>query len=82
MPVQFVVPLRDRYVSPALAAAGLDSAPAAWWRTIDTGHWGALLTSGSRLAAWVDEFARYVGGGPETAGLAATKVLPGRPSGD
>ncbi len=81
VPVQFVVPLQDRYVSPALAAAGLDSADAAWWRTIDTGHWGALLTSGSRLAAWVDEFARYVDGGPETAGLAATKVLRDRPAG-
>lgn len=73
-PVQFVVPLQDRYVSPGLAAAGLDWASPAWWRTIDTGHWGALITHGAQVAAWVDEFARHIDGDPESAALAAARV--------
>jgi hypothetical protein len=73
-PVQFVVPLRDRYVSPALAAAGLTWASPAWWRTIDSGHWGTLITHGVRVAAWVDEFARHVDGEPESVALAAARI--------
>jgi pimeloyl-ACP methyl ester carboxylesterase len=73
-PVQFVVPLRDRYVSPGLAAAGLDWTSPAWWRTIDTGHWGALITHGAQVAEWVDEFARHIEGETESAALAAARV--------
>ncbi|MBA3745429.1 alpha/beta fold hydrolase [Sporichthya sp.] len=73
-PVQFVVPLKDKYVSPGLAAAGLDWASPAWWRTIDTGHWGALITHGAQVASWVDEFARHIDGDPESAALAAARV--------
>lgn len=73
-PVQFVVPLQDKYVSPGLAAAGLDWASPAWWRSIDTGHWGVLITHGAQVASWVDEFARHIDGAPESAELAAARV--------
>lgn len=82
-PVQFVVPLRDRYVSPALAASGLTWASPAWWRTIDSGHWGTLLTHGATVASWVDEFARHIEGEPPSAGLAEARVRtiePGPPT--
>lgn len=73
-PVQFVVPLRDRYVRPALAAVGLPWASPAWWRTIDSGHWGALITHGGQVASWIDEFARHIEGASESAALAAARV--------
>lgn len=73
-PVQFVVPLRDRYVSPALAAAGLNWASPAWWRTIDSGHWGALLTHGATVASWIDDFARHIEGEPASAELTAARI--------
>ena len=73
-PVQFVVPLQDRYVSPALAAAGLDWASPAWWREIDSGHWGTLITHGALVASWIDEFARHIDGEPASAELAAARV--------
>jgi pimeloyl-ACP methyl ester carboxylesterase len=73
-PVQFLVPLRDKYVSPELAAAGLAWASPAWWRTIDTGHWGVLLTHGAQVASWIDEFARHIEGGPTGPALEAARV--------
>jgi pimeloyl-ACP methyl ester carboxylesterase len=73
-PVQFVVPLKDKYVSPGLAAAGLDWASPAWWRTIDTGHWGALITHGAQVASWIDEFARHIEGDPASEALAAARI--------
>lgn len=76
VPVQFVVPLRDRYVSPAMARAGVRWASPAWWRTLDTGHWGALVTHGPELAGYVDELARHVDGADATPGLAAALVDP------
>lgn len=74
VPVQIVVPLQDRYVSPALAETGLGWASPAWWRTIDTGHWGALVTHGVELAGYVDELARHLDGEAAAPGLAAARV--------
>lgn len=74
VPVQFVVPLRDRYVSPAMARTGVRWASPAWWRTIDTGHWGALVTHGTELAGYVDELARHIDGEDQAPGLLAARV--------
>jgi pimeloyl-ACP methyl ester carboxylesterase len=74
VPVQFVVPLQDRYVSPALARAGVEWVPAAWWRTLDTGHWGALITHGPTVAEWIGEFARHIDGAPASPALAAARI--------
>lgn len=74
VPVQFVVPLRDRYVGPDLAGAGLRWASPAWWRTVDTGHWGALITHGADLAGWIDELAAHLAGAPAAPTLAAARV--------
>lgn len=74
-PVQFVVPTKDRYVSPGLAAAGLDWTSQAWWRTLETGHWGVLVTHGAKVASWIDEFAKHIDGAPASAELEAARKI-------
>jgi hypothetical protein len=75
VPVQLVVPLRDRYVTPAWADAALAHAEPVWRRTLDTGHWGALITHGVTLADWIAHFARHVDGGPADRELRAARVV-------
>lgn len=57
-PVQLVVPLRDRYVSPAMADAALPWLAAPPQRAeVDAGHWVPLSHPGT-ITALVDRFAR------------------------
>ncbi|WP_281002604.1 alpha/beta fold hydrolase [Paraburkholderia sp. D15] len=54
-PVQFIVPMRDRYVGPALSL-GLESWLGAYERTeIDAGHW-VVLRDPRRIAAGIEAF--------------------------
>ncbi|PQV48001.1 alpha/beta fold hydrolase [Paraburkholderia sp. BL21I4N1] len=54
-PVQFIVPLRDRYVGPALSL-GLERWLGPYQRTeIDAGHW-VVLREPERIAALVERF--------------------------
>jgi pimeloyl-ACP methyl ester carboxylesterase len=55
-PVQFIVPLRDRYVGPALSL-GLERWLGQYTRTtVDAGHW-VVLRNAPEIAARIDEFA-------------------------
>ncbi|SDH89709.1 alpha/beta fold hydrolase [Paraburkholderia phenazinium] len=55
-PVQFIVPLRDRYVGPALSL-GLEAWLGDYTReTIDAGHW-VVLRDPAGIAARIDRFA-------------------------
>jgi pimeloyl-ACP methyl ester carboxylesterase len=74
VPVQLVVPLRDRYITPALAQSSLRCADRAWRRTLDTGHWGALITHGETLAGWIGDFADHIDGAAASPDLAAAVV--------
>jgi pimeloyl-ACP methyl ester carboxylesterase len=74
-PVQFIVPLHDRYVGPALSL-GLER----WLgngyarEEIDAGHWVVLRAPGA-IATRVDRFAaRYEAGGTGINAQAATGV--------
>ncbi|NYH17245.1 alpha/beta fold hydrolase [Paraburkholderia bryophila] len=54
-PVQFIVPLRDRYVGPALSL-GLEGWLGSYRRTeIDAGHW-VVLREPERIAAMIEGF--------------------------
>ncbi|HEX7907662.1 MAG TPA: alpha/beta fold hydrolase [Paraburkholderia sp.] len=67
-PVQFIVPLRDRYVGPALSL-GLERWLGAYERTeIDAGHWVALREP-ERIAAGIERFVERHR--PDTGGSAA-----------
>ncbi|HZZ09228.1 MAG TPA: alpha/beta fold hydrolase [Paraburkholderia sp.] len=59
-PVQFIVPLRDRYVGPALSV-GLESWLGAYSRTeIDAGHW-VVLREPELIAAHITRFVEQHG---------------------
>ena len=54
VPVQVVVPLRDRYVSPALAQSVAGLGDDIVFHQIDGGHW-VLLTDPGRIAGLISE---------------------------
>jgi pimeloyl-ACP methyl ester carboxylesterase len=59
VPVQVVIPLRDRYVTPALLD-GLDDWTSELWRyPVDAGHW-VIRTNPGLIAAAVREFVAHV----------------------
>ncbi|OAJ52412.1 alpha/beta hydrolase [Paraburkholderia ginsengiterrae] len=67
-PVQFIVPLRDRYVGPALSL-GLERWLGAYERTeIDAGHW-VVLREPELIAAGIEHFVERHR--PDTGGSAA-----------
>ncbi|WP_454721387.1 MULTISPECIES: alpha/beta fold hydrolase [Cupriavidus] len=67
-PVQVIVPLRDRYVSPALSA-DLSRWVGRWWRReVAARHW-LPLADPAGMAAMILELARHIDGGPESPAL-------------
>ena len=74
VPVQVVTPVRDHYVTPALAEGLQRWAPKLWRRRLYTGHWGALLRDGAQVARMVAELADHVAGKPETHALARARL--------
>ena len=79
VPVQLLVPLRDRYVRPALLA-GLESWTSLMWRRpVDAGHW-VIRTNPDDVARWVREVVAYVEEGSETADLRRWRVVLTRPA--
>jgi hypothetical protein len=68
-----VVLRQDRYVTPELADSSLGWVDRAWRRTLDTGHWGALLIHGQTLAGWIAEFAGHIDGAPAGPELLAAR---------
>jgi pimeloyl-ACP methyl ester carboxylesterase len=72
-PVQLIVPLKDRYVTPALLE-GLDEwADVMWRRPVDAGHW-VVRTQPEAVAGWVREVIAYVERGTESAELERDRV--------
>ena len=79
VPVQLLVPLRDRYVSPALLS-GLETWTSLMWRRpVDAGHW-VIRTNPDDVARWVREVVAYVEDGTETADLRRWRVELTRPA--
>ena len=73
VPVQLVVPRRDRYVSPALLE-GLEAwTTRLWRRTVDAGHW-VVRTNPDEVAAWVRDVVAFGEDGTEAEGLRRSRV--------
>jgi pimeloyl-ACP methyl ester carboxylesterase len=80
-PVQIIVPLKDRYVTPALLD-GLESwSSTVWRRPIATGHW-AIRTHPAELSQWIRDVMAYVEEGVEAPDLARCRLRPGEHTGD
>ena len=79
VPVQLLVPLRDRYVRPALLA-GLETWTSLMWRRpVDAGHW-VIRTNPDDVARWVREVVAYIEDGIEAADLRRWRVGLTRPA--
>ena len=60
VPVQIIMPTRDRFVSPALAEGLERWAPDLKRQTIDCGHWGALTRRAGEVADLVTGFVEEI----------------------
>jgi pimeloyl-ACP methyl ester carboxylesterase len=67
-PVQIIVPLHDRYITPALLD-GLEAwSSLVWRREVDAGHW-VIRTHTEELARWVRQVVAFVETGAEPEDL-------------
>jgi pimeloyl-ACP methyl ester carboxylesterase len=72
-PVQVILPLNDRYISPALLE-GLETwTPVLWRRQVDAGHW-IIHTHPEDIARWVRQVITFVESGSEPEDLARWRV--------
>lgn len=72
VPVQVVVPTRDRFVTPALLDDLGDTAPDLWRREVPAGHW-VVRSRPAAVARWITEFIDHLDGGPQAPGLARAR---------
>ncbi|HEY2215131.1 MAG TPA: alpha/beta fold hydrolase [Acidimicrobiales bacterium] len=72
-PVQLIIPLKDRYVTPALLEGLEDWASLMWRRPVDAGHW-VVRTNAAELGRWVREVISYVEEGTESSDLQRGRV--------
>jgi pimeloyl-ACP methyl ester carboxylesterase len=73
VPVQLIVPLRDRYVTPALLG-GLEAWTSLMWRRpVGGGHW-VIRTDPDMVAVSVREVVSFVETGTESEGLRACRA--------
>lgn len=81
VPVQLIVPTRDRYISPALYDDARDWASTVWRRDLRAGHW-VQRSHPRAVARAISELVTHIDGGPEPAPLrrarAARRDLEGR----
>lgn len=75
LPVQLIVPTRDRYMIPEIWDDLTQWVPNLWRREADAGHW-ILLSHPESIASWVSEFIRFVEGGRPSAALRRARVRP------
>ena len=68
VPVQLVIPLRDRYVTPSLLDGLEEWTSRLWRRPVDAGHW-VIRTNPDIIATAVDEVVAYVDQGVESPTL-------------
>jgi hypothetical protein len=72
-PVQIIVPMGDRYVTPPLLN-GLESwSSLVWRRQSDAGHW-IIRTHPEQVAAWVRDVITFVEEGSEPDDLARYRI--------
>ncbi|WP_152221653.1 SDR family oxidoreductase [Pseudomonas sp. SCB32] len=76
VPVQLIVPTRDRYVGQQLFQQLSLWAPRLWRRDVTAGHW-QLLAEPTRLGKWIDEFVSHIEGGEATPELQRAALKPG-----
>lgn len=60
MPVQIIIPTKDRFVSPALAEGLERWAPDLQRHTVECGHWGALTRRAGEVAELIRRFVREI----------------------
>lgn len=72
VPVQLVIPLRDRYVTPALLEGLEEWSSAMWRRPVDAGHW-VIRTNPGLIADAVREVVAYVEQGAESQTIRADR---------
>ncbi|SDG74339.1 Short-chain dehydrogenase [Pseudomonas benzenivorans] len=76
VPVQLIVPTRDRFVRPQLFAHLPNWAPTLWRREVHAGHW-QLLAEPKQLALWLREFIAHLNGGAASRALQQAQIKPG-----
>jgi len=76
VPVQLIVPTRDRYVGQQLFQQLLLWAPRLWRRDVTAGHW-QLLAEPTQLGNWISEFVSHIEGGEATPELQRAALKPG-----
>jgi pimeloyl-ACP methyl ester carboxylesterase len=72
-PVQLIVPMKDRYVMPALLDGLEEWAPVMWRREVQAGHW-VVRTHAAELSHWVRDVIAFVDNGIESTALQAGRV--------
>ena len=72
-PVQIIVPMADRYVTPPLLDGLEDWSSMVWRRESDAGHW-IIRTHPVDVATWVREVVAFVEDGSEATDLARSRV--------
>jgi NAD(P)-dependent dehydrogenase (short-subunit alcohol dehydrogenase family)/pimeloyl-ACP methyl ester carboxylesterase len=78
VPVQIIVPTRDRFVTSALLD-GLDRwSPETWRREVPAGHW-VVRSHADATARWLGELIEYAETGTEPRGLRRHRVGLARP---
>ncbi|MFD0684140.1 SDR family oxidoreductase [Actinomadura fibrosa] len=79
VPVQLIVPTRDRYGSQPLLLSARGPVSRLYVRRVPAGHWVAR-SHPDLVARWIAEFVEHIDGGPETAGLARARAAgqPGK----
>lgn len=76
VPVQLIVPTRDRYVGQQLFQQLSLWAPRLWRRDVTAGHW-QLLAEPTQLGRWIDEFVSFLENGEATPELQRAALKPG-----
>ena len=72
-PVQIIVPMADRYVTPPLLDGLEEWSAVVWRRQSDAGHW-IIRTHPEQVAGWVREVIAFVEAGSETDDLIRSRV--------
>lgn len=76
VPVQLIVPTRDRYVGRQLFQQLSLWAPHLWRRDVTAGHW-QLLAEPTQLAQWIGEFVQHIEGAEAGPELQRAALRPG-----
>ncbi|MEO3823168.1 SDR family oxidoreductase [Actinomadura sp. B10D3] len=80
VPVQLIVPVKDRYGSQSLLLSARGAVPRLYVRRAPAGHWVAR-SHPHLIARWISEFVEHIEGGPETPALAHARAA-GQPGKD